>query len=298
MVIIPSKKLIFIHMPRTGGTSLSLALTARFTDALWDNRLSFPPDIPAGMHCSARLAMEQYPGYQTFTILRDPVGVFRSHYGWLQRWSQASADDPGIQEWPAWFADWVYRTAQLSFEQVVQDAMKLRLLCNPGGFLQTYCHESTQVFRYSDCVHQEIATWLDVELPDITENESFQKPVARQPELMAIRQYCHADYMQLAATAGCVCEQPGWCERHQCHKTPHWHRLCQTRPDYYAMWEAGRGPGQVVPQPKMGLGDYVEKVLSSVGITEQRVTKLLGKPCGCGKRKQKLNKLGRKIGIG
>jgi predicted XRE-type DNA-binding protein len=38
--------------------------------------------------------------------------------------------------------------------------------------------------------------------------------------------------------------------------------------------------------------------LSAVGITEERVSKLVGGDCGCSKRKQLLNQLGRKIGIG
>ena len=42
----------------------------------------------------------------------------------------------------------------------------------------------------------------------------------------------------------CTCSQAGWCERHQCHKTAHWHRLCRTRPQYFRLWEQGRGPGQ------------------------------------------------------
>lgn len=42
----------------------------------------------------------------------------------------------------------------------------------------------------------------------------------------------------------CECLQPGWCERHRCHKTVHWHDLCRTRSDYFALWERGNGPGQ------------------------------------------------------
>lgn len=40
------------------------------------------------------------------------------------------------------------------------------------------------------------------------------------------------------------------------------------------------------------VGDIVESVLSSVGITEKRVTNWLGRPCNCAKRKKKLNELG------
>lgn len=46
-----------------------------------------------------------------------------------------------------------------------------------------------------------------------------------------------------------------------------------------------------------GLGDKVEKVLKAVGITPERVSRLTGKPCNCGKRKAKLNELGKRIGI-
>lgn len=38
-----------------------------------------------------------------------------------------------------------------------------------------------------------------------------------------------------------------------------------------------------------GVGDAVERGLSSVGITKERVEKLTGKPCGCGERKVWLN---------
>ena len=56
---------------------------------------------------------------------------------------------------------------------------------------------------------------------------------------------------------------------------------------------------QAYPRAKMGLGDMVELGLSAVGITKERVSKAIGRPCGCGKRQQKLNELGKKIlGIG
>jgi hypothetical protein len=49
---------------------------------------------------------------------------------------------------------------------------------------------------------------------------------------------------------------------------------------------------------KRGLGDIVKAGLSAIGITEQRVSKAIGRPCGCGKRAEKLNELGKKFGIG
>lgn len=46
--------------------------------------------------------------------------------------------------------------------------------------------------------------------------------------------------------------------------------------------------------PPMGLGDMVKAGLSAFGITEERVSKAIGKPCGCSERAKKLNELGHK----
>ena len=47
-----------------------------------------------------------------------------------------------------------------------------------------------------------------------------------------------------------------------------------------------------------GLGDRIGVWLSWFGVTEQRVSRFIGAPCGCGSRVQALNDLGRRIGIG
>ena len=49
--------------------------------------------------------------------------------------------------------------------------------------------------------------------------------------------------------------------------------------------------------PRPGLGDAVAAGLAAVGITPERVAKVTGRPCGCGKRKQALNRLGRRFGV-
>jgi hypothetical protein len=50
----------------------------------------------------------------------------------------------------------------------------------------------------------------------------------------------------------CECTEPGFCRRHKCEKTTHWHILCQTRPDYFQLWEDQQGPGQeiIVSKPR------------------------------------------------
>lgn len=52
------------------------------------------------------------------------------------------------------------------------------------------------------------------------------------------------------------------------------------------------------PCPGRGLGDLVAAGLAALGITEERVSAAIGRPCGCGERREKLNELGRKIGLG
>lgn len=52
------------------------------------------------------------------------------------------------------------------------------------------------------------------------------------------------------------------------------------------------------PRGKPGLGDMVAAGLSAMGITKERVSKAVGGDCGCSKRQEKLNDLGRKLGIG
>lgn len=60
--------------------------------------------------------------------------------------------------------------------------------------------------------------------------------------------------------------------------------------------ELAAHPGRTWSKP--GLGDMVKTGLSAIGITEERVSKAIGRPCGCGKRAETLNELGRRIGIG
>lgn len=47
-------------------------------------------------------------------------------------------------------------------------------------------------------------------------------------------------------------------------------------------------------RPPQGLGDMVKSALSTIGITEERVSKAIGKPCGCSKRAAKMNAFGAK----
>lgn len=52
------------------------------------------------------------------------------------------------------------------------------------------------------------------------------------------------------------------------------------------------------PRAKPGLGDIVAAGLATVGITKERVSKVLGRDCGCAKRQAALNEFGKRLGIG
>lgn len=72
-----------------------------------------------------------------------------------------------------------------------------------------------------------------------------------------------------------------------------WYDVDVDHPSYPRSQKAG------TQKPKaMGLGDMIKSGLTAIGITEERVSQALGRPCGCSERAEALNALGRKIGIG
>lgn len=68
---------------------------------------------------------------------------------------------------------------------------------------------------------------------------------------------------------GCVCTEPGWCERHRCFKSDSLIELCQRRSDFFQSWEQGKGIGQQTqqtPPPKsrtdcVHLGEVADEIL-------------------------------------
>ncbi len=65
----------------------------------------------------------------------------------------------------------------------------------------------------------------------------------------------------------CICPEPGYCPRHRCRKTPHWHKLCRRRQDYFELWEAGRGPGQAVgPRTSPQTAGRLTRILRWIGL--------------------------------
>lgn len=101
----------------------------------------------------------------------------------------------------------------------------------------------------------------------------------------------------------CQCDSPGWCKILKRDCDPEKGRKmgearfneCKHKPHYFEMFlgESQTPCGARPPKKtrKRGLGDIIESVLSFIGITPKRIEKITGKPCGCKKRKEKLNQL-------
>lgn len=64
---------------------------------------------------------------------------------------------------------------------------------------------------------------------------------------------CKAAILASKTVTECMClgatEFPFYCRLHGVEKTKHFHTLCQQRPDYFQLWQEGRGPRQVTPNP-------------------------------------------------
>ncbi len=115
----------------------------------------------------------------------------------------------------------------------------------------------------------------------------------------------------------CPCPTPiegsgfSHCEVFDCRMTQTWCEKCRTRSEWRKMYEEYRGPlqdktkaaakkdiknsrpSQKRKVPRVfRLGDNVEAALKTVGITSERVSAWLGRPCGCPERKRRLNNLG------
>lgn len=73
--------------------------------------------------------------------------------------------------------------------------------------------------------------------------------------------------------------------------------LCCKAPPGLTAEELLAHPGMHMPSPR-GLGDMVAAGLSAAGITKERVSRALGRPCNCSARQEALNALGRRLGIG
>jgi len=88
-------------------------------------------------------------------------------------------------------------------------------------------------------------------------------------------------------------------------------KKCREDISYFMLYEQGKGAAQKAVSDKQKgkkhssvnpatplrtkryLGDHVHSALKAVGITEERVSRWVGRPCGCARRRERLNQLHR-----
>jgi len=142
MIIFPSQGLIFIHSPRTGGTSLNFAIRQIVPDAIVRSH------GVAEQHMRAATARAHYPGHDLVTITRNPWDVYASIY----RMARRVAQDRDTSFWQPHALDNVLAWSRLSFSQfllqtVGRDTFRLS---HAGGFTASYADAYTTILRYDE----------------------------------------------------------------------------------------------------------------------------------------------------
>jgi hypothetical protein len=55
----------------------------------------------------------------------------------------------------------------------------------------------------------------------------------------------------------CQCSEPGWCDRHQCHKTDWMLEMCRRHQATFDLWERHQGPGQLTTLSRLAANPCV-----------------------------------------
>jgi len=134
-VIYVPGKLLFIHIPRTGGTSVKNAIQAFFPDATRDD--SHRKHWTARDHASC-MTIAEWERCERFTVLRNPHDLIASDWRYCRDSARrATMGDLGFH--PVWCAK-LRRTVNADFPRFVRDEWLGQY--SPlylGGFRRTWC---------------------------------------------------------------------------------------------------------------------------------------------------------------
>lgn len=188
MLIFPVQKTSIVHIPRTAGVALGVA--AARLGAVWMNWVG-------GMHLPASVARSLFAGdISVLAVIRNPWSIYRSHYGWVQKWALC----PDRLE-RGWFRDAVLYEASLSFSDLVRHCAQHNVLENGDGFLATYCDGFTDVYKYEDSPWGAIAERLSITLDMAVENASDVFPEWDQQSIDIVGNRCVLDIERFGYTA-------------------------------------------------------------------------------------------------
>lgn len=183
MVIIPEAEAVFIHIPRTGGTSLHHALTKRFKSAIAyyhaDSRHRTVYEVP-----------QEYADYYRFSVMRNPWEIIRSHYGLLHR---MNIDDELRAQCGANTLEFAKAVSSMPFCEAVP--VLLRRSLTMGGAYATYCNATVEVFRMEDGPLNAICDRLGIDSLDVGHlNASLiDKPMYNNLAMRQVARHCWRD---------------------------------------------------------------------------------------------------------
>lgn len=182
MLLIPSRNAVVVHIPKTGGMSLSRAVRKAIPDAVW-------LDAPGWMHATTSQGRGLFHSrVSVLAVIRNPWDIFASYYGWLRRF----VADPSALH--ARIAPYVAEIGHWPFERVLWWATVVHPMVQSGGFWRKYCDEDTEIYRYEDHPWDAIGERLGCRLEMERENESIHEPPEWTDEWVErIGDLCHVD---------------------------------------------------------------------------------------------------------
>lgn len=121
---------VFVHVPRTGGTSVALALARYFDDAVWKPDGSLDPDHRS-LQEQCQLRGLDPADVMSFAFVRNPwdryVSFYEFYHGWfLHRQSSADAgNDPRLANSWLSFDDWLRRFISAEPDNLLRPSAQL-----------------------------------------------------------------------------------------------------------------------------------------------------------------------------
>jgi hypothetical protein len=190
MIVFHEQQIVYLHVPRTGGTSLSTVVEAQVPGAQW---IGGPAPLE---HMPAHVARKLFPQHRFVAVIRNPWDVVRSAFCGLCALAATEPDWRGMWHDRAEF-DRMVRYYRLGFggftRQLVTDDFFSLYGC--GGFSRMFADERTILLRYEQDPYRQLGTLVGVhlDLPYELPSRTDIKVHWTDNERSVIAAYFHAD---------------------------------------------------------------------------------------------------------
>ncbi|WP_338749865.1 sulfotransferase family 2 domain-containing protein [Janibacter alittae] len=201
------RKFLFIHIPKTGGSSIERAFADAGYDTLYRDGRTGPTSwnsirrcTPQHMHremLESILRMDQFDG--VFTVVRDPMARMKSEYLWRHRNAEFSIGGRSVEKWTA-----------KTLSQYADDPFIFDNHIRPQV---DYLVDRAEIFRFEDGL-DEMATTLNSkwglglpdQLPRVREGSSTTKYASKDVEVTTtmrdlVGDFYREDYRTFGYTA-------------------------------------------------------------------------------------------------